>query len=70
LNAPALPPEEAEALRTELARLESQQQWVTNKETLKQIQYDAAEIKWRLGLMTDEEFAAFEEFYEGFSFEG
>jgi hypothetical protein len=70
VSAPALPPEEAEALRAELARLEAQQQWVTNKETLKQLQYDAAEIKWRLGLMSDEEFSDFEDFYESFNFEG
>ncbi|MDH4119775.1 MAG: hypothetical protein OEX04_17425 [Acidimicrobiia bacterium] len=65
----ALTPEEADRLRTELAQLEAQQQWITNKETLKQLQYDAAEIKWRLGLMTDEEFTEFEDFYEGFHFE-
>lgn len=65
-----LSPEEAQALREELARLESQQQWITTKAGLREVQYQAAEIRWRLGLMSDEAFAEFEEFYEGFSFDG
>lgn len=64
-----LSPEEMSELRERLERLDAQQQWVTNKETLKQLQYEAAEIRWRLGLITDEEFTELEDFYEGFNFE-
>ena len=65
----ALSPEEAADLRARLKRLEQQQAWVTNKETLKRVQREAAELQWRLGLIGDDEYAALEDFTENFGFE-
>ena len=65
----ALPPDEAADLRARLKRLEQQQAWVTNKETLKRVQREAAELQWRLGLIGDDEYAALEDFTENFGFE-
>lgn len=64
-----LDPDEAAALRARLERLEQQQAWVTNKETLKRVQREATEVRWRLGLVSDEEYAALDEFGDGFDFE-
>ena len=65
----ALSPDEAADLRARLKRLEQQQAWVTNKETLKRVQREAAELQWRLGLIGDDEYAALEDFTENFGFE-
>lgn len=51
-------------------RLEQQQVWVANKETLRRVQREAMEIRWRLGLVDDDELAALDDFTEGFDFEG
>jgi hypothetical protein len=67
---PGLETEEVAALQARLARLEQQQAWATNKETLKRLQREAAEIRWRLGLIDDDEYAALDEFTDGFGFEG
>ncbi len=61
--------EEAEQLQAHLDLLERRQRVITNKEALRELQYEAAEVRWRLGLISDEEFAEFEEFYDGFMFD-
>lgn len=66
---PSPPPEQEGALRARLARLEQQQAWATNKETLKLAQRNAAEVRWRLGLISDEDYAALDDFSDGFEFE-
>jgi hypothetical protein len=66
----ALDPEEIDRLRVRLMRLEQQQVWVANKETLRRVQREAMEIRWRLGLVDDDELAALDDFTEGFDFEG
>jgi hypothetical protein len=66
----ALDPEEIDRLQTRLTRLEQQQVWVANKETLRRVQREAMEIRWRLGLVDDDELAALDDFTEGFDFEG
>jgi hypothetical protein len=66
----ALDPEEIDRLRVRLTRLEQQQVWVANKETLRRVQREAMEIRWRLGLVDDDELAALDDFTEGFDFEG
>jgi hypothetical protein len=66
----ALDPEEIDRLQTQLTRLEQQQVWVANKETLRRVQREAMEIRWRLGLVDDDELAALDDFTEGFDFEG
>jgi hypothetical protein len=65
----ALSPDETAALTARLERLEQQQAWVTNKETLRRVQGEANEIRWRLGLIDDETYAALDDFAEGFDFE-
>ena len=55
-------PEETAEMETRLENLDRLQRVVTNKETLRELQYEAAELRWKLGLMTDEEFSEFEEF--------
>ncbi len=60
---------EVDELRERLDLLERRQRVITNKEALRELQYEAAEIRWRLGLMSDEEFAEFEEFHDGFTFD-
>lgn len=62
-------PEETEELRERLSLLERRELVITNKEALRELQYEAAEIRWRLGLITDEEFEELEEFHDGFSFD-
>lgn len=41
---------------------------LTNKEALRTVQYEIAEIRWKLGLLSDEEFAEVEDFL-AFNFE-
>jgi hypothetical protein len=66
----ALDPTETAALLARLDRLVQQEPWVTNKETLRRVQREAAEIRWRLGLVDEEELATLEDFTEGFDLEG
>lgn len=61
--------EETAQLQERLELLERRQRAITNKETLRELQYEAAEVRWRLGLMTDEEFEEFEEFHDSFTFD-
>lgn len=61
--------EETAQLQERLGLLERRQRAITNKETLRELQYEAAEVRWRLGLMTDEEFEEFEEFHDSFTFD-
>lgn len=56
-------------LEHQLALLEKQQLVLTNKETLAEVQYKIAVLKWRLGLIDDAELRAAEEFHENFSYE-
>lgn len=56
-------------MRAQLVRLEQQQAWVTNKETLRRVQREAVELRWRLGLVGDDELTEVDEFTEGFDFE-
>lgn len=65
----ALDPAETAALQARLERLEQQERWVSNKETLRRVKREAAEIRWRLGLADDEELTMLEDFAEGFDFE-
>lgn len=65
----ALSPQEIEELRTQLDLLERRQRVITNKETLRELQYEAATLRWRLGRMSDDEYAEFEEFHDGFTFD-
>ena len=62
-------PEETAEMETRLENLDRLQRVVTNKETLRELQYEAAELRWKLGLMTDEEFSEFEEFHDSFTFD-
>ncbi len=64
-----LSPEEIEDLTARLAVLESRQQWAPSKPALRAILREAGEIKWRLGLITDDELDELEAFYEDFNFE-
>lgn len=41
---------------------------LTNKEALRTVQYQIAEVRWRLGLLSDEQFAEIEDFL-AFNFE-
>lgn len=41
---------------------------LTNKEALRTVQYQIAEIRWKLGLLSDEQFAEIEDFL-AFNFE-
>ena len=59
---------EKQRLIDRLARLEGQRRWITSKPTLSTIMREAAEIKWRLGLISDDEFAELEDFDEDFDF--
>jgi hypothetical protein len=61
--------EEVKELEVRLDLLERRQRAITNKETLRELQYEAAELRWRLGLMSDEEFEEFEEFHDSFTFD-
>jgi hypothetical protein len=61
--------EETAQLQERLELLERRQRAITNKETLRELQYEAAEVRWRLGLMTDEEFEELEEFHDSFTFD-
>lgn len=65
----SMTPEEVDALRQRLDLLERRQRVITNKETLRELQYEAAELRWRLGMITDEEFAELEEFHDNFTFD-
>lgn len=64
-----LSPEETEELQQRLDLLQRRQRVITNKETLRELQYEAAELRWRLGLMSDEEFEEFEQFHDSFTFD-
>lgn len=61
--------EESAELQARLDNLDRLQRVVTSKEALRELQYEAAEIRWKLGLMTDEEFHEFEDFHDNFTFD-
>lgn len=50
------------ALRERLAELQHLESGLTNKEALRTLQYEIAEVRWQLGELSDEEFEAAEEF--------
>ena len=50
------------ALRERLAELQHLEVGLTNKEALRSLQYEIAEIRWQLGELSDEEFDEVEEF--------
>jgi len=56
-------------LRTRLAELQHLETGLTNKEALRTLQFEIAEIQWQLGEMTDEAFAEIEDFYLRFNFD-
>ena len=60
---------EAEALQQRLELLHKKLALVTNKETRAEIRYEMAQLQWRLGLITDDEFHRIEKFYESFTYE-
>lgn len=66
---PGLTPEEIAELEARLVRLERQQTWVTNFETLRRVQREADELRWRLGLIDDDQYAALDSFADGFDYE-
>ncbi len=51
-----------DALRARLAELQHLESGLTNKEALRTLQYEIAEIRWQLGELSDEEFEEAEEF--------
>ena len=61
--------EETAEMQNRLENLDRLQRVVTNKEALRELQYEAAELRWKLGQMTDEEFAEFEDFHDSFTFD-
>lgn len=61
--------EQRAELEVRLEALVSRQRVAISKETLGEILYEAAEIRWRLGLISDEEFAEAEDFHDSFSFD-
>jgi len=63
-----LTPEERSSLEERLAELIHVESGLTNKEALRTVQYEIAEIRWKLGQLSDEEFAEIEEFM-AFNFE-
>lgn len=63
-----LSPEERSSLEERLAELIHVESGLTNKEALRMVQYEIAEIRWKLGQLSDEEFAEIEEFM-AFNFE-
>jgi hypothetical protein len=50
------------ALRTRLAELQHLESGLTNKEALRTLQYEIAEVRWQLGEISDQEFEEAEEF--------
>jgi len=50
------------ALRERLAELQHLESGLTNKEALRTLQYEIAEVRWQLGELSDEEFEEAEEF--------
>jgi hypothetical protein len=56
-------------LEERLDLLQRRQRVITSKETLRELQYEVAEVRWRLGKMSDEEFAEFEDFHDNFTFD-
>ena len=50
------------ALRVRLAELQHLESGLTNKEALRTLQYEIAEVRWRLGEISDQEFEEAEEF--------
>jgi len=58
-----------QALRDRLEVLQKKLEIVTSKETRADIRYEIAQIQWRLGLISDEEFHQIEDFYESFTYE-
>lgn len=58
----ALSDSEREELEGALAEKLHLETGLTNKEALRTLQYEIAEIRWKLGQITDEELAEAEEF--------
>jgi hypothetical protein len=50
------------ALRARLAELQHLESGLTNKEALRTLQYEIAEVRWQLGEISDQEFEEAEEF--------
>jgi hypothetical protein len=50
------------ALRVRLAELQHLESGLTNKEALRTLQYEIAEVRWQLGEISDQEFEEAEEF--------
>lgn len=67
-QAGALRPAEVRELENELQLLEQQCRLLTNKEVLAEVHHKIATLQWRLGRITDEQFATQERFYEGSSY--
>lgn len=59
---PPLPDGERAALEQRLEELVHVESGLTSKEALRTVQYEIAEIRWKLGLLSDDEFAEIEEF--------
>lgn len=57
-----LPADEVARLESLLAEKLHIEIGLTNKEALRTLQYEIAELRWRLGQITDEELAEAEEF--------
>jgi hypothetical protein len=60
--------DEKAALRRRLDELRHLESGLTNKEALRTLQYEIAEIRWQLGELSDEELADAEDFL-GFNFD-
>ena len=53
---------EEAAVRVRLAELQHLESGLTNKEALRTLQYEIAEVRWQLGEISDQEFEEAEEF--------
>jgi hypothetical protein len=62
-------PQDEAALRQRLELLEKKEEIVSNKETRAEIRYEIAQIRWQLGLISDEEFRQAEDFFDSFTTE-
>ena len=52
------------ALRARLLELQHLEGGLTNKEALRTLQYEIAELRWKLGELSDEEFEEAERFMD------
>lgn len=63
-----LTPDES-LLRVRLSELYHLEAGLTNKEALRALQFEIAEIRWKLGEIGHDEFTEAEEFLTGFNFD-